>query len=105
MCSVNSKSHHRKNRLLAFTELKQPAVTVVKCARVTPLFRQGERDYLNNYRPILVISVVAKEFERTVYDQLYACLEERNIIYKYQSGFRAFHSTVTALLESSDTWA
>ena len=52
-----------------------------------------------------MISVVAKVFERIVYDQLYACLEEHNIICKYQSGFRAIHSTVTVLLEATDTWA
>ena len=28
-----------------------------------------------------------------------------DIICKYQSGFRAIHSTVTALLEATDTWA
>ena len=76
-----------------------------KCAKVTPLFKQGDRDDLNNYRPISVISVMAKVFERIVYDQLYAYLEEHNIICKYQSGFRAIHSTVTALLEATDTWA
>ena len=48
---------------------------------------------------------MAKVFERIVYDQLYAYLEEHNIICKYQSGFRAIHSTVTALLEATDTWA
>ena len=62
-----------------------------KCAKVTPLLKQGDRDYLNNYRPISVISVMAKVFERIVYDQLYAYLEEHNIICKYQSGFRAIH--------------
>ena len=41
-----------------------------KCARVTPLFKQGESSDLNNYRPISVISVVAKVFGRIVYDQL-----------------------------------
>ena len=40
-----------------------------------------------------------------VYDQLYAYLEEHDIICKHQSGFRAIHSTVTALLEATDTWA
>ena len=35
------------------------------------------------YRPISVISVMAKVFERIVYDQLYAYLEEHNIICKY----------------------
>ena len=67
--------------------------------------KKGDRDDLNNFRPISVISVMAKVFERIVYDQLYAYLEEHNIICKYQSGFRAIHSTVTALLEATDTWA
>ena len=48
---------------------------------------------------------MANVFERIVYDQLYAYLEEHDIICKYQSGFRAIHSTVTALLEATDTWA
>ena len=33
-----------------------------KCARVTPLFKQGERTDVNNYRPISFISVIAKVF-------------------------------------------
>jgi len=52
-----------------------------------------------------VISVVAKVFERIVYDQLYAYLEEHSIICKCQSGFRSTHSTVPALLEATDAWA
>ena len=31
-----------------------------KCARATPFFKQGDRDDLNSYRSISVISVVAK---------------------------------------------
>ena len=76
-----------------------------KCTRVTLLFKLGDRNDVNNYRPISVISVVAKVFERIVYDQLHAYLEEHSIICKYRSGFRATHSTVTALLEATDTWA
>ena len=38
------------------------------------------------------------------YEQLYY-LEEHDIICKYQSGFRAIHSTLTALLQARDTWA
>ena len=40
-----------------------------KCARVTPLFKQGEASDLNNCLPISVVSVIAKVFERIVYDQ------------------------------------
>ena len=35
-----------------------------KCARVTPLFKQGEASDPNNCLPISVISVIAKVFER-----------------------------------------
>ena len=49
---------------------------------MTPLFKQGESFDLNNYRPISVISVVAKVFERIVYDQLYNFLNSEEIIFK-----------------------
>ena len=53
---------------------------------------------MNNYRPISVISIIAKVFERIVYDQLHSFLANEEII-------RSLHSTVTALLEATDSWA
>ena len=73
-----------------------------KCARVTPLFKQGEASDLNNYRPISVVSVIAKVFERIVYDQSLNFLTNEDIIPTHQSGFCSLHSTVTALLEATD---
>ena len=69
------------------------------------MFKEGEPSDLNNYRPISVISVIAKVFERIVYDQLYNLLTNEDIISNHQSGFRSLHSTVTALLEATDNWA
>ena len=43
--------------------------------------------------------------ERILYEQLYAHLEEQDKLCKHQSCFRAIHSTVTALLEATDSWA
>ena len=60
---------------------------------------------LNNYRPISVISVIAKVFERIVYDQLYNFLSNEDIISTHQSGFCSLHSTVIVLLEATDNWA
>ena len=57
-----------------------------------------------NYRPISIIPVVAKVFERIVYDQLYRYLTENKLLCCYQSGFRTLHSTVTALIEATDSW-
>ena len=71
----------------------------------TSLFMQGKLSDLNNYRPISVISVIAKAFERIVYDQLYRILSKEDIISTHQSAFRSLHSTVTAFLEATDNWA
>ena len=76
-----------------------------KCARVTPLFKQGEKTDISNYRTILVVSTVVKVFERIVYDQVYSFLSEHHIFSKHQSGFRSLHSTVIALIEATDNWA
>ena len=42
--------------------------------------------------------------ERIVYEQLNAYLGEHDKLCKHHSGFRAIHSTVTALLEATDSW-
>ena len=78
-----------------------------KNARVYPLYKNsGKRKDPSNYRPISVITVVAKVFERITHDQLYVHLTKYNLrLSKYQSGFRSLHSTVTALLEATDSWA
>ena len=76
-----------------------------KSAKGIPLFEQGSSSDMNNYRPISVISAVAKVFERIIYDQIYAYLSEHDILWKSQSGFCSIHSTVNALLEATDSWA
>ena len=40
-----------------------------------------------------------------MYDQLYNFLNSEEIISKQQISFRSLHSTVTALLEATDSWA
>lgn len=76
-----------------------------KCAKVIPLFKEGNHSDLNNYRPISIVPIVAKVFERIIYDQVYGYLTENNLISSQQSGFRSLHSTVTALLEATNNWA
>ena len=65
----------------------------------------GKRSDSTNYRPISVIPVVAKVFERIIYDQLYHYLTKNNFLSCHQSGFQSLHSTLTVLIEATDSWA
>ena len=76
-----------------------------KLARVTPIFKKGKRNDPNNYRPISVIPIVAKIFEKIIYDQLCDYLTDNNLLTHCQSGFRSQHSTLTALIEATNSWS
>lgn len=74
-------------------------------ARVTPVFKKGVKSDLNNYRPISVIPVVSKVFEKIIYYQLYQYLNDNQLSSSCQSGFRSLHSTLKALLEATNSWS
>ena len=75
-----------------------------KVARVAPIFKEGPTEDRSNYRPISVLPVVSRLFEKTIFNQLYAYFDDNKLFYSHQSGFRALHSVLTCLLKSSDDW-
>lgn len=75
-----------------------------KLAKVIPVYKSGVKEDVNNYRPISLISAVAKVFERIVYDQLYEYVSKNNLLSNAQSGFRPSHSSATALLDATIEW-
>ena len=74
----------------------------MKLAKVTPIYKSGERTNCGNYRPISIISVVAKILEKTIYNQIFDFLKQNSILVNQQSGFRPLHSTETTLLHSAN---
>ena len=68
-----------------------------KLARVTPIPKGGDSTNAGNYRPISVLPILSKIFEKVVYKQLYTYFEQNNILYKHQYGFRRHRSTVQAI--------
>ena len=73
-----------------------------KTAKVFALFKGGDSEDLNNYRPISVLPVLSKVIERHVHDSLSSYLCENNLIYSKQSGFQKLHTTETALIRVID---
>ena len=70
----------------------------LKMARVIPLYKGGDSKYLVNYRPVSVLPVFSKIFERLMYDRIMEFLTENDVLYNLQFGFRKHHSTSLALM-------
>ena len=75
-----------------------------KEAKVSPLYKNGPQDDVNNYRPISILPVLSKVIETHVHDCLYGYLHEDNLLHNTQSGFRTQHSCETALVHMIDSW-
>ena len=52
-----------------------------------------------NYRPVSNLFFISKLLEKAVSLQLEHYLSQNNLLYIYQSGYRMYHSTETALLK------
>ena len=85
---------------LSFNKGKFP--TELKSANVIPVFKRGDKLEVNNYRPILLISNISKIIEKLIHRRLNSILEQNNIIYPSQFGFRDRHSTSHALIKITD---
>ena len=75
-----------------------------KVARITPIFKDGDKTEKSNYRPISVLPVISKLFEKLVFNQLYQHMKDNGLFTSDQSGFLRLHSTLTCLLKMSDDW-
>ena len=74
----------------------------LKFADVTPVHKKDETTNKENYRPVSVLPLISKIFERIIYDQLSSYLEKylNNIL----CGFRKAHSTQHALFKLLQAW-
>ena len=68
-----------------------------KIAKVKPLFKKGSKTDPSNYRPISLLPLLSKVFERVFLDQTEEFLSPNQILYSYQSRFRKKYSTDTCL--------
>jgi len=69
----------------------------LKVADVKPLFKNGDKSIMSNYRPISMLSNFSKIFEKIIKARLIEFLEKNNLLSKNQYGFRPGLSTENAL--------
>ena len=74
----------------------------LKLAKVVPIFKTGDEQLVQNYRPISVLPFISKIYEKIVANYLIDFLELQDLLYKYQFGFRKSHSTSHAIITLID---
>ena len=73
----------------------------LKQGEVIPVFKKEEKLGKSNYRPVSILPVTSKIYERLMYDQMYKYF---NKISKFQCSFRKGYSTQNCLLHRIVNW-
>ena len=71
----------------------------LKSAIIKPIFKTDDPNLITNYRPISILTILSKIFERAAVDQMISFLEKYELINKNQHAYRKFHNTITCLFE------
>ena len=75
---------------------------MLKLAKVIPLHKKESVLNFLNYRPISLLSVFSKIYEKTIYVRIYSYLVKYNMIYSKQFGFRGNHSVNHAIISFTE---
>ena len=75
---------------------------LLKTAKVIPLHKKESILNFLNYRPISLLSVFSKIYEKAIYTRIYSYLVKNNFIYTKQFGFRGNHSVNHAIISMTE---
>ena len=67
-------------------------------ANVIPVYKNKERNFITNYRPVSLLPIFGKLFEKIIFDSLYPYIFNNKFISDKKSGYRRGDSTVKQLL-------
>ena len=69
----------------------------LKTADITPVFKKGDKHEKSNYRPVSILPILSKVYEKCLYKQIENYME--NILSNFQCGFRKDFNTQQCLIE------
>jgi hypothetical protein len=70
----------------------------IKTAKVSPLFKTGDKTLLKNYRPIAILPICSKIFEGVLLNRIEEHLSSNELLCKYQFGYTKKSSCESAVL-------
>ena len=69
-----------------------------KRENIVPLHRKDDKQRLNNYLLISLLSICSKIFEQLIFNEMYEIFNENELISQHQSRFKPGHSCINQLL-------
>ena len=69
-----------------------------KKGNIIPCYKKGDKSLVKNYRPVSLLPILSKIFEKCIYDKLYNHFEANKLFTESQSGFRRGDSCISQLL-------
>ena len=75
----------------------------LKISRVTPIYKEGPKTNVSNYRPISLLGSFSKIYEKIMHVRLINFFDSNNSLFDSQYGFRPGRSCEHALLNAQDT--
>ena len=58
-----------------------------KRANIVPIHKKNDKQIVSNYRPVSLLPICSKIFEKLIFNELFKFFEENNLLSKRQSGF------------------
>ena len=75
-----------------------------KWARVVALHKKNSKSSVKNYRPVSLLSVIGKVFEKIIAEEVTCFIDQNSLLSDKQFGFRKKRSTSDLLLQLSTSW-
>ena len=69
-----------------------------KKGNIIPVHKKESKNMVKNYRPISLLPIFGKIFEKVIYDKLFRYFQENKFLSDHQSGFRCGDSCISQLL-------
>ena len=69
-----------------------------KKANLVPVYKKGDKQCLINYRPVSLLPICGKIFEKLIFNEMFKFFNENNLISPKQSGFKPGDSCINQLI-------
>ena len=71
-----------------------------KKGSIVPVHKKNDKQCLNNYRPISLLPICSKIFERLIFNEMFEFFIENDLISQHQSGFKPSDPCINNLYQS-----